>query len=142
MASIRKFVYATLLALTTVSFLPALASAEGPAHGEFKLTHDVRWQNAKVPAGDYEFTYDADGASGVLTLSKMNGPRAGFIFLVSDTDEAKLLGENQLVIEKWSDGSYVKTMQLAEWGMTLNFTIPSHSGKQLARAANTTVSGQ
>jgi hypothetical protein len=143
MTSIRKFVFATLLALTTVSFLPTLASAEGPAHGEFKLTHDVRWQNAMVPAGDYQFTYEADGASGVLTLSKLNGTRAGFIFLVSDTDDAAPSGASQLVIERWSDGSYVKTMQLSEYSTTLHFTVPTHAEKQIAQAATTAAtSGQ
>jgi hypothetical protein len=139
MTSIRQLGFAALLALTTVSCMPTLAAAEGPAHGEFKLTHEVRWQNALVPAGDYQFTYDADGASGVLTLSKLNGPRAGFIFLVSDTEGVAPRGASQLIIEKWNDGSYVKTMQLTEWNATLHFTVPTHSEKQMARAAAATV---
>jgi hypothetical protein len=143
MTSIRKFVFATLLALTTMSFMPTLASAEGPAHGEFKLAHEVHWQNAVVPAGDYQFTYDADGASGVLMLSKLDGPRAGFIFLVSDADDIAPSGASQLVIEKWSDGSYVKSMQLAEYSTTLHFTVPTKIEKQMARAATTAAtSGQ
>jgi hypothetical protein len=140
MTSIRKFVFATLLALTTMSFMPTLASAEGPAHGEFKLTHEVHWQNAVVPAGDYQFTYAADGASGILTLTKLNGPRTGFIFLVTDTDEETAPASgNRLVIEKWNEGSYVKTMQLAEWGETLHFAVPSHPEKQTARTASATI---
>jgi hypothetical protein len=135
MTSIRKFVFAALLALTTVSFTPTLASAEGPAHGEFKLTHEVHWQNAVVPAGDYEFTYNADGASGVLMLSKLDGPRAGFIFLVSDTDDVVPSAASQLVIEKWSEGSYVKSMQLADYSTTLHFKVPTKADTGIARAA-------
>ncbi len=39
MTNIRKFVYATLLALSTLSFTPALASAQEPARGQFRLPH-------------------------------------------------------------------------------------------------------
>jgi hypothetical protein len=139
MTSIRNLVFAALLGLTTVSFMPTLASAEGPAHGEFKLSHEVHWQNAIVPAGNYQFAYAADGASGVLTLRKMDGTRAGFIFLVSDTEEVPAAGESQLVIEKWSNTSYVKTMQLAPWGERLHFKMPSHAEKQAARATTAAI---
>jgi hypothetical protein len=53
MTLIRKFAYATLLALTALNFAPSLASAQEPARGKFTLTHEVHWGDAKVPAGDY-----------------------------------------------------------------------------------------
>jgi hypothetical protein len=134
MSSIRKFVYATLLALTTLSFAPALASAQEPARGRFTLPHDVHWQNAVVPAGDYRFEFESDGF-GVLRLNKLSGVRTGFMFLVSDTDVAKESDLSRLVLESTPEGSYVSAMQLPEFGMTLRFTVPSHPAeKQVARA--------
>lgn len=132
MTSIRKYVYAGLLALTSLSFAPALVSAQ-ESHGDFILPHDVRWQNALVPAGEYRFSYTPDGSIGLLTLTKMSGTRAGFILLVSDTDESKLTGLNQLVVERTPEGGYVSAMKLPEFGMTLHFQPPK-TGKELAKS--------
>jgi hypothetical protein len=134
MTNIRKFVYATLLALSPLA--PTLASAQEPARGEFKLPHDVHWQNAVVPAGEYRFSFEADGAMGMLTLSRISGPRGGFIFLVSNTDEVKPSTDlSRLVLEITPGGSYVTTMQLPEFGVTLHFPVPTHAAdKQIAKA--------
>jgi hypothetical protein len=138
MTSIRKFVYATLLAATTLNFAPSLASAQEKAHGKFTLTHDVHWQNALVPAGDYRFSLDSDGVAGLLTLSKLSGARTGFLLMVHDADEAKPSDPSQLVLCTTPEGSYVSAMQLPEFGITLNFAVPSQATeKQMARAITT-----
>jgi len=139
MTSIRKYMLATLLAFATLSFMPTPAAAQGLARGEFKLTHEVHWQNAVVPAGEYRFTYEGEGASAVLTLSKLSDPRAGFIFLVTDTDNWAPTGVSRLTLESTADGSYVSAMLLPESGMTLHFTVPAHTEK-IARTATTIAS--
>ena len=134
MTTIRKFVYAALLAVTAVTFTPSLAVAEEPARGKFTLTHDVHWGSALVPAGDYEFSYDPYQASPVLTLSKLSGTRAGYMLLVTNSEGSKPSDSNQLLLETIADGSYVTALQLAECGMTLRFSVPSHPLKQMAKA--------
>ena len=52
-STIRKFVYAALLAFATLNFLPSLAAAQEPAQGKFTLSHEVHWGNTIVPAGEY-----------------------------------------------------------------------------------------
>ena len=144
MTSIRKFAYAALLAVTALNLTPTLASAQEPVHGKFTLTHEVRWENAKVPAGDYEFSFDTNGMSPVLSLSKLSGAPTGFMLLVPSTEEIKYGRESRLVLESAPGGSYVRAMQLPEFGMTLLFTAPSHAAeKQIAKATTpATVSGQ
>jgi hypothetical protein len=138
MTSIRKFVYATLLALTSLNFAPRLASAQEMAHGSFTLTHDVHWQNAVVPAGDYRFSLDSQGVSGVLMLSKLSGTRTGFLLMVHDTEETKASDRSRLILESTPQGSYVSAMQLPELGLTLKFRVPSSTPeKQMAKAAAT-----
>jgi hypothetical protein len=135
MATIRKFAYAALLAVTTLNFAPSPASAQEAARGRFTLTHAVLWGNAKVPAGDYEFSYDPNHVSPVLSLTKRSGERAGFIVLVPATDSSKPSGANRLVLESSTAGSYVSAMDLPQFGMTLHFKAPAHSAeKQLAKA--------
>ena len=138
MTSIRRFFYASLLVLTSLNFAPSLASAQEPASGRFTLPHDVHWGKANVPAGDYRFSYSYNGISGVLALSKLDGARKGYLLLVHDAEETSLSGPSRLVLNTTSDGSYVSSMQLPEFGMTLYFPVPSQtSEKQIAKTVTT-----
>ena len=139
--TIRRFAYAALLAATTLSVATSPASAQENAHGTFTLTHDVRWQNATVPAGEYRFSLDPDGPSSMLVLAKLSGVRTGFLFMVHDTDETKVSSNiNRLVLESTPEGSYVSAMQLPEYGVTLNFAVPEKlAEKQMAKVGTTTL---
>jgi hypothetical protein len=141
MSTIRKFAYAALLAVTSLSFTPSPASAQESARGTFTLTHDVRWQNALVPAGEYRFSLDSDSPSSMLVLTKLSGARTGFLFMVHDMDEIKASSNlNQLVLESTAEGSYVSAMQLPEFGVRLNFAVPSKAvEKQMAKVGTTTL---
>jgi len=134
MITIRKFVYAAALAVSAMTFAPSHAVAQAPAHGKFTLTHDVYWGNATVPAGTYAFSYDPYETAKVLTISKLDGARAGYMVLVPATDDGAPADSNQILLEKTADGSYVSAMQLAECGVTLHFAAPSHPAKQLAKS--------
>ena len=60
MKSIRKFAYAAVLTLSALNFAPSLASAQDEG-GKFTLPHEVLWQNAVVPAGEYRFSLQPMG---------------------------------------------------------------------------------
>lgn len=143
MTPIRKFAYAALLAATTLNIAPQLAAQE-PARGHFTLTHDVHWESAKVPAGDYEFSFDPDSISRVLSLNKLSGARTSFMMLVPSTDSGKPADTSLLVLESTPSGSYVSAMKLPAFGVTLHFTAPSRATeRQIAKAATTaSASGQ
>ncbi len=123
MKSIRKFAYAAVLTLSALNFAPSLASAQDAA-GTFTLTHEVHWQNAVVPAGKYRFTVGANGPAQLLTLSKLTGSAAGFMLLATDVRATEPSDVSQLVVVSRANGSFVKTMQLPEFGMTLHFAVP------------------
>jgi hypothetical protein len=134
MKSIRRFACAVVLTLTTLNFAPSLASAQEPARGRFTLTHEVHWQNAVVPAGEYRFSFEPSAGAGLLTLQKLTGT-GGFMLLVHDTEDAKPTDLSRLVLESTPDGSYVSAMQLPEFGMTLHFWVQPHAAaKQMAKA--------
>jgi len=140
MTSIRKFAYASLLAFTALNIAPSLASAQEPARGQFTLSHEVHWENAKLPAGDYAFSFDPYNGSRMLIVSKLSGARAGYILLVPSMDDIKQSDLSRLVLEATPDGSYVSALQLPEYGMTLHFNVPSHTPeRQIAKAATATV---
>src|ERR1700691_2621070 len=120
MKSIRRYVYAVVLFLSALNFAPSLASAQDAAGG-FTLGHLVHWQKAVLPAGEYRFTLATQGSAEMLTLSKISGTAAGFIMLVTDTEESKPRDISRLVVVSRPSGSFVSAMQLPEFGMTLHF---------------------
>jgi len=131
MKTLGKFVYATLLTLSALSFAPTPASAQD-AHGGFTLTHEVRWQNAVVPAGEYTFSLESRGPAEFLMLNKVSGKGAGFIVLTPEVETAPLSEASSLVLVKRSGSSYVSSMSLPAYGITLNFTVPAE-GREMAR---------
>jgi hypothetical protein len=143
MTSIRKFAYAALLAATTLNFAPSQASAQEPARGRFTLTHDVRWENVTVPAGEYRFSFNINGISPVLSLNKISGEHTGFLLLVPTTEQSKPSDRSRLLLETTADGSYVSAMQLPEFGMTLQFAVPARGAmKQVAKGGSVASAGQ
>lgn len=134
MKSIRQFTYAALLTLSALNLAPSLASAQ-LAKGSFTLTHEVRWQNAVVPAGDYRFTIEADGPGEMLTLHKISGSAASFMLLVTDVEASKPSQLSQLIVVSRASRSFVSTMQLPEFGMTLHFAVPVETRKLAQRVA-------
>ncbi|HXM61630.1 MAG TPA: hypothetical protein VN950_12315, partial [Terriglobales bacterium] len=125
MKSICKFAYASLLALSLLTLMPALASAQD-ARGAFTLTHDVRWQNVAVPAGDYKFSVELRGPSEMLMLRKVSGSGSGFMILVNDVDSiapatAAASENGKLTLVSQSGTRYVSAMELPAIGTTLHF---------------------
>jgi hypothetical protein len=139
MKSLRNFAYATVLSLTMLTIASSPASADGAMRGTFTLSHDVRWQNAVVPAGDYEFSFGPNELSGMLRLHRLSGGRASFLLMVPRFDEAKPSDAAELVLEITPEGSYASAMQLPQVGMTLRFGIPQMAEKGGAKLVNNTI---
>jgi hypothetical protein len=138
MKNLRSYIYAVILAASALNFSPSPASAQEAARGKFTLTHEVHLGNAKLPAGEYAFSFDPAGGSRMLSLSKLSGNLTRFIILVPDTEEAKPSDRSRLVLETTPDGTYVSAMQLPEFGMSLHFTVPAPTtDRQIAKAAPT-----
>jgi len=136
MTSLRKFIYAAVLAVTAFGLAPALASAQ-ESRGQFTLTHSVLWEKAVVPAGEYVFTFKTEGPMGLLSVTKLDSPHAGFMFMVDDTDMSQSPATSQLVLQKLATATYVSAMTLADDGVTLHFAAPRPiAEKMLARASS------
>jgi hypothetical protein len=136
MKTIRNYVYAAILAASALNFRPTLVSAQ-EAHGKFTLAHEVHLGNAKLPAGEYKFSFNPESGSRVLSLTKLTGAPAGYMVLVPDTADAKSSDGSRLVLETTPDGSYVSAMQLPEFGMTLHFSVPTHVAEKEKQIAKT-----
>ncbi|HEX4785951.1 MAG TPA: hypothetical protein VH350_16535 [Candidatus Sulfotelmatobacter sp.] len=138
MTSLRSLAYAALLAFTALNFSPKTASAQEPTRGKFTLTHAVQFGNAKILAGDYEFAFDPNATSRMLSLSKLSPDRTAYLVVVPSIEDTKPADKSRLILKTTRDGSYVSVMQLPQLGMTLVFAVPPHAAeRQIAKASTT-----
>jgi hypothetical protein len=138
MKSIRSFLFAAVLTLGGLGPFAGLAHAQSSVHGKFNLPYTVNWQNTVVPAGDYEFYLRPAGGSDLLTVQKIGGSSSwGFLVLVHPPESGSSADVNKLVFGVKEGQHFVSSMQLPEFGLTVDFTVPEkplHSDKQIARA--------
>lgn len=133
MRSIRKFAYAAVLGLSMFTLQPTLAAAE-EAHGSFTLTHEVHWQECVLSPGEYMFSVKTDGPSELLTLRGINGTGTNAIMLVNGVESSKPEEvSSKLTLVSRNGQSFVSTMALPEYDMTLHFSVPAESAtKEIA----------
>jgi hypothetical protein len=139
MKSIRKYVYTAVLTVSALNFAPSLASAQEAA-GSFTLDHEVHWQNAVVPAGKYRFTMGTQGPSELLMVRDVSGRGTGFMLLVTDTEVSHPSDVSRLTVVTRPSGSFVSSLQLPEFGMTLHFAVPAETREVAKTVATTTLS--
>jgi hypothetical protein len=127
MRLICKFAYAAVLGISMFTLPPTLAAAED-AHGSFTLTHEVHWQECVLSPGDYSFSIKSEGPSELLMLRGINGTGTNAMMLVNDVESPKPDEVSAMLTLVSRNGqSFVSTMVLPEYDMTLHFTVPRGS---------------
>jgi hypothetical protein len=106
-------------ALTAVFASAVPASAQVAFQGKFTLSHQVRWQKATLPAGNYTFEIQSL-ATPRIVLRGPNGPQFinGFI-----TDQMAV-GQSMLIVENHGTESCVTELRLAPIGRSLRYSVP------------------
>jgi hypothetical protein len=127
MRLICKFAYAAVLGMSMFSLQPTLAAAED-ARGSFTLTHEVHWQKCVLSPGDYTFSIKSEGPSEFLMLRGINGTGTNAMMLVNDVESPKPDEVSaRLTLVSRNRQSFVSTMALPEYDMTLHFAVPRES---------------
>jgi hypothetical protein len=121
MTSLRNrilVVAAFVLAAVCASATPV--TAPGIYKGSFTLRHEVRWQNATLPAGDYTFEMKSLDISSPI---KLKGPK-GSQFIPAFVADEKVNEQSMLVIETRGSVSAVIELRLSGIGRTLRYAAP------------------
>ncbi len=129
MRSIRKFAYAAVLALSIFAAQPTPAAAED-ARGTFTLSHEVHLQKWVLRPGDYRFSVKTVGASEYLLLRGHNGSGTEAMLLVNEVESPLPDGVSQLVLVSRDGQSFVSSMELPAYDMTLHFAVPRESASK------------
>jgi hypothetical protein len=135
MKSVRSFSFAVALTLGAFGQFAGVAHAQSPVQGRFNLPYAVKWENAAVPAGDYEFYLRSAGASELLTLQKIGGNSCEFVVMARASEPIRAGDPNKLTFVIRDGKRFVSSMQLPEFGMNLAFLVQDKPpGRQVAQA--------
>jgi hypothetical protein len=115
----RVLVIAALaLAAVCASAIPA--SAQAAYQGSFTLTHEVRWQNANLPAGDYTFEIRSMSLPATLVVKGPNGS----MFVTAIVVDQKASAQSMLIVENRGSVSAISELRLADLGKSLRYATP------------------
>jgi hypothetical protein len=114
-----------LFAVVAIGFLSAStfvasAFAQNAAQGSFTLTHEIRWQNATLPAGDYTFQLKSASRGNAMTVTGPNGT----VFQLASVIERKADGPSILKLERRGEAYFVSEMDLPQVGIQLGYVVP------------------
>lgn len=113
-AIIAAFAFAAVCA----SAVPA--SAQSACKGSFTLSHQVRWQNVTLPAGDYTFDMQSVNTPSRMIVKGPNGSQ----FIAAVVADEKTGEDSMLIVENRATGSYVKELRLSAIGRTFRYSVP------------------
>jgi len=124
MRSFRQFAYAAVLGLSIFAVQPTLAAAED-ARGSFTLSHEVHWQKVVLRPGNYTFTVRSYGPSDFLMLRRTDGTGPEAMLMAQDVETPKLNEGSRLVLVSRGGQSFVSTLDLPNYDITLRFVVPA-----------------
>src|SRR6266446_680414 len=122
MKSLRNrvlIIAAVALAVVCVNTVPA--SAQLICKGSFTLSHEVHWQAATLPPGDYTFEMQSLASPSRIVLRGPNG--SSFISAVVADEEADN-DQSMLVVEHRGGRSTIAELRLSIIGRTLRYAVP------------------
>jgi len=122
MRSLRKAAYAALLGMSMFTLQPTLAGAE-EVHGAFTLSHEVRCQKIVLRPGNYTFSIRSMGSSEFMTVRSLDSGVTAML-LVNDVETPKPDEASHLVLVSRDGKSFVSSMNLRDYDMTLRFAVP------------------
>jgi hypothetical protein len=114
MKSIRYFAVLMLVLLGAVA-----ANAQATLHGKFRLTDEVRWGKAVLPAAEYSLTIDSLQKPIRIIVQATNGKTAAMAEAQTSVDPAP--GGSYIFVTGIGHNRLVRTMNLPQLGRSLIF---------------------
>jgi hypothetical protein len=107
--------------LIAVSAFAGSTPAQNRVSGSFTLSHEVRWQNVNLPAGDYTFSLASTARMSPMIVT---GPNGSVFELASVISERHANKPSVLVLERFAGTSFVREMYLDGIGVQLHYNVP------------------
>lgn len=121
---------------------PVSGFAQNVVRGDFKLPHDVRWENSVLPAGDYVYFVDI-GRRPILVRVEQKGGGFSGVFVPDGYLKPGKPGESGgLALGGYGDDSYVISLRLQGMAGDLYFGPPDSYEASSGETAKTTEAPQ
>jgi hypothetical protein len=136
-AQISRIFAIAAVGLFAVCVSASPASAQNAAQGRFTLSHEVRWQGAALPAGDYTFAMESTARPNKMIVTGPNGS----VFELSKAISDRTTGQPScLTLERRGGTSFVRELYLADLGMHFSYSVPEipKNERQLAQGPAST----
>ena len=134
MKSLRNRVLMLVAAgLLSIGLGASAAQAQATYKGSFTLPDDIRWQNSKMPAGNYTFVVTSASRNQPITVT---GPDGTVFQLPLFVENTKLTEKSVLKLEWRGEDIYVREMDLGQVGLSFAYRVPKATAndKLLAKA--------
>jgi hypothetical protein len=123
------------IACIAVCAAPAPAAAQDAYKGRFTLTHDVRWAQILLPAGEYTFSLKSASLPAQILLSGPNG----LAMVTTSATSTKISGASSSITLQHRGGmTTVSDLYLAELGMDLRYGAPKLPHNEIAQGPQET----
>jgi hypothetical protein len=124
-----KFQINRLFAIAAVGLFSVVASAlpaaaQARIEGHFTLSHEVRWQNATLPAGDYKFSLPSATMTSPMFVTGPNGTIIEVTHVISFEQNNR---PSVMTLEQRGRDYYVSELDLSEVGVQIRYNVPKQS---------------
>jgi hypothetical protein len=133
--NVSRILAIVAIALICVCAAPAPAAAQDAYKGRFTLTHDVRWSQALLPAGEYTFSLKSTALPAQILV---HGPNGFAMLMSSATDTKKNDAFSSISIERRGGMRVVSDLYLAELGIHLRYSVPKLRHNEIAQGPSST----
>ena len=124
----RFFVFAGLI-LMEVALIPINGKAQSITRGEFRLPHEVRWENSILPTGDYVYFVDANKWPAVVRVEQKGGAFSA-VFVAEGMVRPVKHNDSGLSMEDHGKGAHVVSLYMRGEAGELFFHEPDADGEK------------
>jgi hypothetical protein len=119
--------------LVLVALALVLSSGAGKAQalykGTFTLPVEVRWGAATLPPGNYTLQLDSVSAPRFI---RVDGEGKSALILTGSHDPFEISNHSQLVLAETAQGYAVRSFEVGEYGVSIDFAVSKHNITQYA----------
>ena len=112
-----------ILVLVEMAVVPTLGKAQDIVRGEFKLLHEVRWENSVLPMGEYAYFVDYSHWPALVRVEQKDGTFSG-VFVARGMLKPGKHGDGGLSVQDAGAGSQVVSLFLGGRAAELYFSGP------------------
>jgi len=137
MKLVRKIAFALFITLSSMAFSTGLAQAQSLA-GKFTLPTEVHWKSTVLPAGNYEFSVQTNGAATMLVVRSAD-TRHSVMLLPGSVSETAMNNSDSLQLTRQGGEMFVTSFEMGSLGVVFHYPVPAGAAEVASRLPQPTM---